>query len=580
MPGSSPIGKSPAKRNTSRRAGEVSVAAIRAHLADILASPEFSRSERLCRFLRLTVDWALRGRAGKLKEYVLGRDVFDRGPGYDPSADSIVRVEARRLRNKLRRYYETHNSARVLIEFPSGGYVPVFRKLSPSPAVPETEAPGTNVAVLPFVNLGPGRDQDFLCDGITEAILHKLAAIPQLRVVARTSAYRFKDKTGDIRRIGHILEAGTVVEGSVRRSGDQLRVSALAVKTEDGYSIWSGTFSRTVEDIFSIQDEIASAIASALHTRLRPAAGAKVVNLGAYKLYLKGRHHCDLGEFELAISDFRRANALFPDYAPAFAGLADAYSWLWIIGLARPGEVVPKARQAASTALRLDPRLPAAYVSLGALCCWHDWNWDKGSELFRKALEIEPSSVLALSYYGAQFVNRGVFSDAMVFLQRALRLDPLSVQTYWMLGWACYLERKYDDAIGWLKRGMELKGGWRVHVLLGWAYLRKLQYAEALEQFRKASARPAAPFPDLVKPTAVGERTTEPEMLSSVWTLWPKRSMFPRQVTCTFISPSAIGIGPLTGWNVRVANTRLAWVSWRPMNVTIPCDRILVGSAW
>ena len=441
------------------------------------------------------MDWALTGRAGKLKEYVLGRDVFDRGPSYDPRADSIVRVEARRLRTKLRHYYETHPTAKVMIEFPSGSYVPLFRKLVPAAAADRAELPsGNNVAVLPFANLGPEPDQDFLCDGITEAILHKLATIPDLRVVARTSTYRFKGKTGDVRKIGQILQAGTVVEGSVRRFDDQLRVSALAIKTADGYSIWSGTFDRRVEDIFAVQDEIAAAVASALHKRLGPAASTKVVNLGAYKLYLQGRHHWDQGEFELAISDFQRANLLFPDYAPAYAGLADAYTWLWTMGLARPGDVVPKARQAAAEAQRLDPQLSAAYVSLGALSCWHDWNWDQGAALFRKALELEPSSVMALTYYGAQFANRGSFADAMVFLHRALRLDPLSVQTHWMLGWASYVERKYDKAIDWLKKGLELREGWRLRVLLGWAYLRKLQYAQAADEFRKAPSGRAIAF--------------------------------------------------------------------------------------
>ena len=144
----------------------------------------------------------------------------------------------------------------------------------------------------------------------------------------------------------------------------------------------------------------------------------------AYKLYLKGRHHWNAGRFEAAIADFSRACSLFPDYAPPQAGLADAYTWLWILGLARPSDVVPKARRAATEALRLDSQMSAAYTSLGALTCWHDWNWDEGANLFRKALELEPSSVMALSYYGAQFVNRRLFQEATVLLEKALHLDP------------------------------------------------------------------------------------------------------------------------------------------------------------
>jgi serine/threonine-protein kinase len=361
------------------------------------------------------------------------------------------------------------------------------------PAPPDETFSLTSIAVLPFVNLGPAADKDLLCEGITETILHKLATIPDLQVVARTSVYHFKGKTGDVRKIGQSLCAGTVVEGSVRKAGNQLRVSAMAVKTADGYSLWSGTFHRKVANVFAIQDEIASAVAHSLRLRLS-SAPEKVVNLEGYKLYLKGRHHWNAGGFEAAIADFSRACSLYPDYAPPHAGLADAYTWLWILGLARPSEAVPKARQAATEALRLDPQMPAAYVSLGALTCWHDWHWDEGARLFRKALELEPSSVMALSYYGAQFVNRRRFQEATELLERALHLDPLSVQTHWMLGWACYLERQYDKAIEWLRKGLKLSQGWRLRVLLGWAYLRKREYAEAIEQFQKSMQEPTLNF--------------------------------------------------------------------------------------
>lgn len=490
MSNSSPARKTAPKKD-GRWKGELSAGAIRAQLKDILASEEFVKSERLRRFLQLTVGWTLAGRAGQLKEYVIGRDVFDRGPSYDPRADSIVRVEARRLRAKLLRYYETHGSAPILIEFPQGSYVPVFlNKPTVAPESAGEPLPLTSIAVLPFVNLGPGADKDLLCEGITEAILHKLATVPDLRVVARTSVYHFQGKTGDVRKIGQTLRAGTVVEGSVRKAGNQLRVSAMAVKTADGYSLWSGTFQRKVANIFAIEDEIASAVAHSLRLRLGSPAPKKIVSVDAYKLYLKGRHHWNADRLEAAISDFSRACSLFPDYAPPHAGLADAYSLLSFLGLARPSDVVPKARQAAMQALRLDPQMAAAHVSLGALTCWHDWNWDQGAKMLRTALELEPSSVMALTYYGAQFVNRRRFSESMGLLEKAVHLDPLSVHTHWMLGWACYLERKYDKAIDWLERGLELSGGWRLRVLLGWVYLRKLKYAEAIEEFQKSLEEP------------------------------------------------------------------------------------------
>lgn len=557
MPNGSPARKT-APRKVGRRKGELSAGAIRSQLEDILESGEFIKSERLRRFLQLTVEWALAGRAGQLKEYVLGRDVFDRGATYDPRADSIVRVEARRLRRKLRSYYETHESAPILIEFPRGSYVPVFHKKPAVPVAPSNESfPTTSIAVLPFVNLGPAADKDLLCEGITEAILHKLATIPDLQVVARTSAYHFQGKSGDVREIGQALCAGTVVEGSVRKSGNQLRVSAMAVKTADGYSLWSGTFHRKVANVFAIQDEIASAVAHSLRLRLGSSAPKKVVNLEAYKLYLKGRHHWNTGRFEAAIGEFSRACSQFPDYAPPQAGLADAYTWLWILGLARPSDVVPKARRAATEARRLDSQMSAAYVSLGALSCWHDWNWDEGANLFRKALELEPSSVLALSYYGAQFVNRRRFQDATVSLEKALHLDPLSLQTHWMLGWACYLERQYDKAIGWLKRGLELSEAWLLRVLLGWVYLRKRKYAEAIEQFRKSSEEPAMNFAlsGLGEAYGCSGKERRREAYSIAWRLSRGPRMFLLPALCTCTRAWGIGTAPLPGWNRAIKST-------------------------
>jgi adenylate cyclase len=498
MPGSSPRRQSPPKSD-SGHAGRPSAGSIRSQLEDIIASKEFVKSERLRRFLRLTVERTLAGEADQLKQYVLGRDVFDRGPSYDPRIDSIVRVEARRLRSKLQRYYETHRDADILIEFPEGSYVPVFGERTPAPVAPPAKFASITsiIAVLPFANLGPDTDQDFLCDGITEAILNKLATIPKLRVVARTSVYHFKGKTGDVREIGETLGAATVVEGSVRKAGDRLRVSAMAVKTADGCSLWSGTFDRQVADVFAIQDGIASAVANSLRVHLEPPPIQSAGNLEAYKLYLRGREHWNRATregFKAAIDDFNQAVSLFPDYAPPYAGLADAYTWLWILGLAPASDVVPKARRATLEALRLDPLLADAYTLLGVLTCWHDWKVDEGSRLFQKALELEPSSIKAICFSALELVNRGRISDAIVFLKKSLQLDPLSVRTYWALGLARYMQRRYDRAIEWIKKGLELGEGCGSRRLLGYAYLRKQMYAEAAEEMRKSMAEPPVAY--------------------------------------------------------------------------------------
>ncbi len=497
MPGSSPKKHTGPKVATGDRS--FSAASVRSQLKDIIASKEFAKSERLCRFLQFTVERVLAGEPERLKQYALGRDVFDRGESYDPRIDSIVRVEACRLRSKLRSYYETHHTASLVIEFSPGSYVPVFRErttVRPTQTLKSTLVSST-IAVLPFANLGPDSDHDFLCDGITEAILNELATVPELRVVARTSVFHFKGKTGDVREIGEKLGAGTIVEGTVRKAGDQLRVSAMAVKTLDGCSLWSSTFDRRVADVFAIEDEIASAVASSLRVHLGPPPIRSADNLEAYKLYLKGRQHWTRATregFEAAVADFDRAVVLCPGYAPLYAGLADAYTWLWILGLTPAHDAVPKARQAAVEALRLDPLLADAYTLLGVLNCWHDWKVEEGMRLFQKALELEPSSIKAISFSGLELVNRGRFSEAIDFLEKALQLDPLSVRTYWALGLTCYLQRKYDQSIQWLRNGLELGEGCGSRRLLGYAYLRKHMYAEAAEEMRRSLEEPPTAY--------------------------------------------------------------------------------------
>src|SRR5580700_9517767 len=246
---------------------------VRAHLAKILASEMFVRSDRLCRFLNLTVERTLAGEAAQISEYIVGRDVFDRDQRYDPQIDSIVRVEARRLRNKLREYYNGPGTADpVVITFPKGTYVPVFSTAAPAAGVRITspDLDPRTIAVLPFVNLSSEPDQDFFCDGITEEILNALTAVPELNVVARTSVFYFKGANADVREIGDRLGAGTVIEGSVRKAGSQLRICAKAIKASDGLTLWSDTFDRDLADVFAIQDEIARAVAGALRVSLAP----------------------------------------------------------------------------------------------------------------------------------------------------------------------------------------------------------------------------------------------------------------------------------------------------------------------
>ena len=250
-------------------ADPVPATAGRDQLARVVNSPGFVSSVRLCRFLTHIVNRTIDGDIDSLKEFSIAMEVFDRTSEYDPNIDAIVRVEARRLRAKLKAYYEQGQGTvdPVLIGLRPGSYVPVFRWLDAQPATHREEidaAPPPRricVAVLPFVNMSPEPEQDYFCDGISEEITNSLTRVSGLNVIARTSAFHFKGANIDIREVGQRLGANLVIEGSVRKAGEQLRITAQAIQTESGHHVWSETFRRELPDVFVIQEEIAQSVA-------------------------------------------------------------------------------------------------------------------------------------------------------------------------------------------------------------------------------------------------------------------------------------------------------------------------------
>jgi len=472
---------------------------IRVQLDKILSSKVFIRSERLCRFLRVTVERVLAGEADKIKEYTLGRDVFDRDQNYDPRVDSIVRVEARRLRRKLREYYKgLGTSDPVSFEFPPGAYVPIFRYRTPAiprlspPALPELKPlnPRT-VAVLPFINLSSDPGQDFFCDGITEEILNTLTTVPQLNVVARTSVFRYKERHGDVREIGRQLHAGTVIEGSVRKSENQLRISAQVIDASKGILLWSGSYDRELTDVFAVQDEIARAIADSLHVTLATHLNgvpqvARKRSLEAFTLLLKGRHFWNQVSqegTEAALSEFTRAIAADPGFAPPYAALAEAYAKITFWGGMPPEKGTSNARQAALRAIQLDPMLADAYAILGIITSCHDWNWPEGSRLFAHATELQPSNMNALTFDALQLVFQGKFREARVRVDKTSELDPVSPCSLRNEAWYWYFQRQYNLAKAAMRSALALDPDFREgQFLLAYAYLRDSRYQDAVAQ--------------------------------------------------------------------------------------------------
>jgi serine/threonine-protein kinase len=412
---------------------------VRAQLARILASPQFAHADRLSRFLRLAVQVAASGRQETLKEYRIGVEVFDRGDGFDPRVDPIVRVQATKLRSKLAEYYADGGvDDPLVITMPKGGYVADIRH-RPSRTEPQREplpsAARTRIAVLPFVNMSPDRDNEYFSDGLTEELINRLAAVPSLRVVARTSAFRFKGRNEDLRTVGAQLDVGTVIEGSVRRDGDHVRVTVQVIDVATGFHLFSRTYDRELAGVFGLQDELAQAVVDEV---MRDTASADVqhdvgkaltTSVDTYHVYLRGMYALS-NRFEglpQAVALLRQAVVADPRYAPAWAGLAYTYWTLAWFFLMRWQEALPLARDAAQRTLDLDPQSAFGHASLGIVQCGFQWDWAAGEASFRRAIELNPGLAIAYPFFAFTcLLPQRRTAEACANVERALSLDPFN----------------------------------------------------------------------------------------------------------------------------------------------------------
>ena len=494
-----PLGPIAASLNS---AAKPSPECVRAQLDKILASDAFAGAERPGRFLRFVVEQALAG--NPLKETLLGVEVFGRNPSYDPRLDGVVRVEAVKLRSRLKEYYKTEGAGDpVRIDLPKGGYLPSFETLLSQPAETVAAPPGrvwwtdwrvivpplalvaivagyllarkshprpaspdsSSIAVLPFVNLSSDKENEYFSDGLTDDLIDALTKVQGLRVVARGSAFQFKGKNPDIRAVGRQLNVATVLEGSVQRSGGRLRITAQLSSVADGYHVWSETYDRRLADVFAVQDEISRAIVAALEVRVAGHPGGRLVqsstqDLEAYNLYLQGRFHLNKWRPEGArkgIEYFAQAIAKDPGYAPAYTGMADCYTWLGVFGWSEVRQAMPQARQAANRALQLDETLAAAHVSLGYVKALYDWDWPGAEREFKRALELSPGDADVHFAYSVTYLTPlGRLDEALAEIQRALALDPLSPYKITGAGMIYSDRREYDLAVEQFRKAIEL----------------------------------------------------------------------------------------------------------------------------
>ncbi len=350
------------------------------------------------------------------------------------------------------------------------------------------------IAVLPMANMSADPENEYFADGMTEEIINALSKVPGTQVASRTSSFAFKGKEVDIRQIGEKLGVGSVLEGSVRKVGNRIRITAQLVSVENGYQLWGETYDRQLEDVFAVQDEISHAIVDALKLRLSDGT-AQVVpptkDLEAYTQYLKGRFFfAKLSEPALrkALDLFEHALLRDPGLARAYAGVADVWCNLaddWVA----PDDAYPRAKAAAERALQRDPELAEAITSIGKVLCWHEWDFAGAEAQLARAVELSPSYAEAHYVHGTALPLVGRLHDAIDTMAKALKLDPLSVHyCEWLSRFLMYAG-DYDAAIAQGHRALEMDEVWlRAPHYIGAAYLQKGELEESLSWFRRAQA--------------------------------------------------------------------------------------------
>lgn len=351
-----------------------------------------------------------------------------------------------------------------------------------------------SLAVLPLANLSPDPENEYFSDGMTDELIAAFMEIGGLHVAARTSSFAFKGKQEDIRDIGEKLGVQAILEGSVRKSGNQLRIAMQLIDVTDGLHVWAETYRREMADVFAVQEEISRAVADVLRIRLAgssdvPLVRTRTISVEAYNLYLKGRYHWNQRTeegFRKAIGFFEEAIRDDAEYALAHAGLADAYAMLADYGLMAPAEALPRLQSAAERALQLDPHLAEAHTSL-ALGHQLAWRWQDAERDFARALALNPNYSIARHRRALLLAWLGREQDALDEILCAQRLDPLSLVINGSVGWIHYYARRYTRAAEQLARTLELNPSFaNARVALGLVHLQQEQYEEAIAEIQRA----------------------------------------------------------------------------------------------
>ena len=384
--------------------------------------------------------------------------------------------------------------------------VPVYKvlslpKVSIRPSIKDNQpflfSDKPSIAVLPFVNISGDPEQEYFSDGMTEELIGALAKLEGLKVISRTSAFHFKGKDMDLRTIGEKLKVDNVLEGSVRKAGNKLRISAQLIKVDDDTHLWAETYDRELKDVFTIQDEISQAVVENLKTKLlgkktEPLIKDYTENMEAYESFIKGRYFYYSyieGELEKALQYYKQAITLDPNYAPAHSAIAE---WYWSFPLlegqeASKEDAYTNAKEAIKKALEIDNNLAEAHATLGLIRWIYEWDWNGAEEAFETALDLNPGSSKShydYAYYLATVVED--FDKSISESRKAVELDPLSGNAHFIFGVSLFVSNQFDQAIEQLRIAREMiPNHWPSASILIWAYKEKGMLEEAHGEIKK-----------------------------------------------------------------------------------------------
>jgi serine/threonine-protein kinase len=396
-----------------------------------------------------------------------------------------------------------------------------------------------SIAVLPFQNGGADADTEYLSDGVTEGVINKLSELPKLKVMARSTVFRYKGREADPRAVGRDLRVRAVLSGRVKHVGDRIVINVELVDSHDGSHLWGEQYNRQIADLVALQEEMSQEIAEKLRIRLTGAEKKRLRkkstdNTEAYQLYLKGRYQWNKRTEESlkkGIAHFEEAIESDPSFAGAYAGLADSYLTLATNIPLPPREAMPKAKAAAAKALKIDGSLAEAWASLAAVKWWYEWDWDGAEAAYKNAIQLNPNYATAHDGYAMLLCARGRFDASLEQVRKAVELDPLSRIIAVHAGWPFYFARDYESAIGRYEKALELDDkfipaqAWR-----GMALGQQHRYEEAVESFQRALETDRVPIllAMLGHTRAIAGQRPEAEMILS---------MLSEQAKTRYISP-------------------------------------------